>query len=327
MSRFNNIVALGAGRMGRGIGLMFAYAGYAVTLLDVKDRDAVAFAGLRADALAEIEAGLRFLADRRIVNAAQAAKILALVSVEDRARAESALAAADIVLEAVPETRTAKQAALRLVAAHARSDAAVTSTTSTMRATELQTFISRPERFMNTHFLNPAWLIPLVEISVGALSEARVVAEVIALFEKIGKVPVRCGDQPGYIVPRLQSLLMSEACRMVEQGVADVGEIDKAIKHGFGPRYAAMGVMEFIDWGGVDILYHGGRYLAEALDSPAHAPPESVTRMMRAGRKGMREGRGYYDFSDIDTGEWQREKLSRLVMLLEWLEQIPRPGV
>ena len=151
--------------------------------------------------------------------------------------------------------------------------------------------------------------------------------EVMALFEALGKAPVRCAAAPGYIIPRLQSLLMAEACRMVEEGVATPADIDRAILHGFGPRYATLGVMEFIDWGGVDILYYAGRYLAQALDSPRHAPPETVARMMEDGRKGLRAGQGYYDFRGMDADAWQKEKLRRLVDLLKGLGQMPPPGV
>ena len=97
---------------------------------------------------------------------------------------------------------------------------------------------AQPERFLNTHFLNPAYLIPLVEVSPSPDTDESVVEDVIALFETIGKVPVRCSASPGLIIPRLQSLIMAEACRMVEEGVATPAEIDKAITHGFGPRYA-----------------------------------------------------------------------------------------
>ena len=193
--------------------------------------------------------------------------------------------------------------------------------------TELQEWVARPERFLNTHFLNPAYLIPLVEVSPSPDTEESVVNDVIALFEAIGKVPVRCSASPGLIIPRLQSLLMAEACRMVEEGVASPEDIDKAITSGFGPRYATLGVMEFIDWGGVDILYYAGHYLSKALDSPRHAPPEEVTRMMEDGRRGLREGQGYYDFRNMDVAAWQKEKLTRFVTLLAGLGQIPKPGV
>ena len=306
---------------------MFCYAGHPVTLLDIKQRDAEAFGQMVKSALAEIETNLRFLSGLGFLSAAQVTKTLELIRIEPQARAAAELGAAEVIIEAVPETREAKQHALALVGQHARADAIVTSTTSSMLVTELQQWLAQPTRFLNTHFLNPAYLIPLVELSPAPDTSERVVQDVIALFESIGKTPVRCSAAPGYIIPRLQSLLMAEACRMVEEGVATPAEIDKAITHGFGPRYSAMGVMEFIDWGGVDILYYAGHYLAGALDSPRHAPPESVSEMMQDGRKGLRAGQGYYDFQEIDTEVWQEEKLTRFVKLLGSLGQIPPPGV
>ncbi|MCY4362512.1 MAG: 3-hydroxybutyryl-CoA dehydrogenase [Gammaproteobacteria bacterium] len=322
-----HILAVGAGRMGRGIAHMFSYAGYPVTLLDVKDRDGDGFGQLVEAALAEIESNLMFLSGLGHITQAQVNKVIELIQIRPLASAADELAAADVIIEAVPETREAKQKALELTGEHARDDAIVTSTTSSMVVTELAQWVARPDRFLNTHFLNPAYLIPLVEVSPSPDTEESAVTDIIALFEAIGKVPVRCSAAPGYIIPRLQSLLMAEACRMVEEGVATPEELDKAITHGFGPRYATLGVMEFIDWGGVDILYYAGHYLSKALDSPGHAPPEEVTRMMEDGRKGMREGRGYYDFRDMDVEAWQQEKLTRFVTLLDGLGQIPQPGV
>ena len=321
------ILAAGAGRMGRGIAHMFAYAGYPVTLLDLKERDGTGFSQLVDSALAEVEANLMFLSGLGHITGAQVKKILELIQVMPLASAVDELAAADIVIEGVPETRDAKQYALELIGGHVREDAIVTSTTSSMLVTELKQWVQRPDRFLNTHFLNPAYLIPLVEVSPSPDTAERVVEDVIALYEAIGKVPVRCSAAPGYIIPRLQSLLMAEACRMVEEGVATPEQLDKAITHGFGPRYATLGVMEFIDWGGVDIFYYAGHYLSRALDSPRHAPPEEVTRMMEDGRKGLREGRGYYDFRNMDVEAWQKEKLTRFVTLLDSLGQIPEPGV
>ena len=321
------IAAVGAGRMGRGIAHMFSYAGYPVTLLDVKDRDEAGFKQLADAALAEIEANLTFLSGFDLITPAQVKKVLELIHVEPRENTPEALESADIVIEGVPETREAKKNALESIGKHARSNAIIASTTSSMLVTELQEWVARPERFLNTHFLNPAYLIPLVEVSPSPDTDENVVNDVIALFEAIGKVPVRCSASPGLIIPRLQSLLMAEACRMVAEGVASPEDIDKAITHGFGPRYATLGVMEFIDWGGVDILYYAGHYLSKALDSPRHAPPEEVTRMMEDGRRGLREGQGYYDFRNMDVDAWQKEKLTRFVTLLAGLGQIPKPGV
>lgn len=321
------ILAAGAGRMGRGIAHMFAYAGYPVTLLDLKERDGEGFSQLADAALAEVEANLMFLSGRGHISRAQVKKVLELIQVRPLASAAGELDAADIVIEGVPETLEAKKNALELIGRYVSADAIVTSTTSSILVTELQQWVKRPDRFLNTHFLNPAYLIPLVEVSPSPDTDQSIVEDIIALFEAIGKVPVRCSASPGLIIPRLQSLIMAEACRMVEEGVATPAEIDKAITHGFGPRYSTLGVMEFIDWGGVDILYYAGHYLSKALDSPRHAPPEEVTKMMEDGRRGLREGRGYYDFRDMDVEAWQKEKLTRFVTLLDSLGQIPKPGV
>ena len=321
------ILAAGAGRMGRGIAHMFSYAGYPVTLLDVKDRDEDGFTQLVEAALVEIESNLMFLSGLGHITQAQVKKVIELIQIRPLASAADELATADVIIEAVPETLEAKKRTLELIGEHALDDAIVTSTTSSMLVTELKQWVKRPDRFLNTHFLNPAYLIPLVEVSPSPDTTESVVKDVIGLYEAIGKVPVRCSAAPGYIIPRLQSLLMAEACRMVEEGVATPEELDNAITHGFGPRYATLGVMEFIDWGGVDILYYAGHYLSRALDSPRHAPPEEVTRMMEDGRKGMREGRGYYDFRNMDVEAWQKEKLTRFVTLLDSLGQIPKPGV
>ena len=96
--------------------------------------------------------------------------------------------------------------------------------------------VEHPERFLNAHWLNPAYLIPLVELSPGARTDPAVTARLKAMLEGIGKVPVVCAARPGYIVPRIQALAMNEAARMVEEGVASAEDIDKAIKYGFGFR-------------------------------------------------------------------------------------------
>ena len=100
-------------------------------------------------------------------------------------------------------------------------------------------------------------------------TDPAVTARLKSLLEGIGKVPVVCAARPGYIVPRIQALAMNEAARMVEEGVASAEDIDKAIKYGFGIRYANLGMLEFIDYGGGDILYYASRYLTQALGDRA----------------------------------------------------------
>ena len=111
------------------------------------------------------------------------------------------------------------------------------STTSTMLVDTLAEFVTHKERFINAHWLNPAYLVPLVEMSPGKHTDPAVTAKLKAMLEGIGKVPVICAARPGYIVPRIQALAMNEAARMVEEGVASAEDLDKAIKYGFGFRF------------------------------------------------------------------------------------------
>jgi 3-hydroxybutyryl-CoA dehydrogenase len=166
------------------------------------------------------------------------------------------------------------------------------------------------------HWLNPAYLIPLVEISPGAATDPAVIARVKALLEGIGKVPVVCAATPGFIVPRIQALAMNEAARMVEEGVASAEDIDKAIRYGFGFRYAVLGLLEFIDWGGGDILYYASRYLEDALGSDRYRAPDVISNNMRDGRIGLRTGAGFLDYSGLDIDAYREQRLAALVDLL-----------
>ncbi len=311
------VAALGAGRMGRGIATAFAYAGHPVWLLDAKQRAPAQAASLGREALAEIDDTLAVMAAAGAFDDALRPSILQRVRFAPRDQAAAALAGADVVFEAVPEVFEAKREAFEFAAPHLRADALLASTTSSFLVTELAGLVAQPQRFMNAHWLNPAPVIPLVELSAhpGTAPAAR--SALAALLERIGKVTVNCAAAPGYIVPRLQSLLMNEAARMIEQGVASAQDIDRATRYGLGFRFANMGVVEFIDFGGNDILYHASRYLAQALGDERYASPEIVARHMREGRNGLRDGRGFHDFGDVDAAAWRREAIGRMLQALK----------
>ena len=186
--------------------------------------------------------------------------------------------------------------------------------------------MEHPERFLNAHWLNPAFLIPLVELSPGARTDPGVTERLKSLLEAIGKVPVVCAARPGYIVPRIQALAMNEAARMVEEGVASAEDIDKAIKYGFGIRYANLGMLEFIDYGGGDILYYASRYLTGALGSERYAAPEIIERNMAEGRIGLKTGKGFLDYSALDIEAYRAGRLKALVDMLGFMG-LSRPPV
>ena len=249
------IACLGAGRMGRGIAVAFAYAGHAVTMIDVKaGRSHEQFAKLEAEALDEVGKTLASLVRFGLLKDADAKTIIARVAVVPASAGVEALGNAGMVFEGVPEVVELKRDVLGAASKSVGPDVIIASTTSTILVDDLSGVIDHPERFLNVHWLNPAYLIPLVEISPGKATDPAIVARVKALLEGIGKVAVVCAPTPGFIVPRIQTLAMNEAARMVEEGVASAEEIDKAIRYGFGFRYAVLGLLEFIDLGGGDII-------------------------------------------------------------------------
>lgn len=314
---------LGAGRMGRGIAIAFAFAGHEAVLIDVKPRSAPELDRLREAAFAEIERGLQTMV--QIGALAQAAR----ATVRDRIgfvgidAAPAALARAEIVFEGVPETLEAKREAFAYAGRHMSPDSILASTTSTILSSELARFASSPRRYLNAHWLNPAFLVPLVELSPHPGTDEAVVARLREVLQRLGKRPVRCAATPGYIVPRLQSLIMNEAARMVEDGVATAEQIDEAVRYGFGFRYTTIGAVEFIDFGGLDILYHANRYLTQALGERYRLAP-IVERYMAEGRLGLTAGRGFYDHGRQSPDERRAEVLKRQFELLQYLGAAPR---
>ncbi len=318
------IVAAGAGRMGRGLAIAFALAGHRVDLLDLKAREAGGHAALRATALSDLEETLAGLVATGLIDAGRVPLLLSRIAIHERAAAADLLAGTGLVFEGVPETREAKREAFALLSDLAPADAIIASTTSTMLSTELQAMVANPERFLNAHWLNPAYLIPLVELSPGPETDPAVTARLKALLEGMGKVPVVCAASPGFIVPRLQALVMNEAARMHEEGVASAEDIDKATRAGFGLRFAILGLLEFIDFGGGDILYHASRYMVDATGEERFASPASIARNMAEGRIGLSTGKGYLDYDNLDIPAYRRERLARFVALLGHLDLLPR---
>jgi 3-hydroxybutyryl-CoA dehydrogenase len=312
--------------MGRGIAVAFAYAGHAVTMIDIKERTAEQFARLEAEALGEVKTTLATLTKLGMLTDEEAATVLGRVAVVPTSESAKVLAATGLLFEGVPEIVELKREVLGAASRTVGQDVIIASTTSTILVDDLSGAVENPKRFLNAHWLNPAYLIPLVEISPGAATDPAVVAELKTLLEGIGKVPVVCAATPGFIVPRIQALAMNEAARMVGEGVASAEEIDKAIRYGFGFRYAVLGLLEFIDWGGGDILYYASRYLEGALGSDRYRAPEVIARNMEEGRIGLRTGAGFLDYTGMDIDAYREQRLGALLDMLRHFK-LARPPV
>ena len=325
VSQREKIACLGGGRMGRGIAVVFAYAGHEVTVVDFKPRTPADFERLTAAAQAEVRGTLTSLARFGLFDESTIDTIARRVSVVPDAAAKDALPAAAVIFEGVPEVLELKREALARASALAGPQPIIASTTSTILADDLASAVVEPRRFLNAHWLNPAYLVPLVELSPAATTDPAAVARLKSLLEAIGKVPVVCAARPGYIVPRIQTLAMNEAARMVEEGVASAGDIDKAIKYGFGFRFAVLGMLEFIDWGGGDILYYASRYLTQALGDSRYAAPEIVERNMREGHIGLTTRKGFLDYENLDIESYRSERLKAFAAMLRQLDLAKPP--
>lgn len=308
-----HIAVVGAGRMGEGIALAFAQAGVQVSLIDLKPRGPEAqteyFAALRRNL--EAEAGN--LVALGLMGGHGVATLLSRIGLLPLEEGGQALEGCRLVFEAVPEVLVAKREAFAWIDRHVAADAVIASITSTFLVTELAAMVSAPQRMVNAHWLNPAHLMPLVELSRSERTSDAVVGELLQTLRAIGKVPVVCNARPGFIVPRLQALVMNEAARMVEEGVASAEQIDLAVRTGFGLRFSVLGLLEFIDWGGGDILHHASAYLSHNVGERYQAP-QSVRDNMAAGRNGQA----------MDVQAYRQKRLAALVRQLHNTGLAPR---
>lgn len=319
------VASLGAGRMGRGVAVVFAYAGHEVAVVDFKERPQADFDKLAQDALSEIENTFGALARIGLMEASDAPRLMRRVRIVPATEAAEAFGDADYIFEALPEMLDLKRAALAHASRLAGPDTIIASTTSTILVDDLADAVVDPGRFLNAHWLNPAFLVPLVELSPGARTRPETTAAIKAMLEGIGKAPVVCAATPGYIVPRIQGMAMNEAARMVEEGVASAEDIDKAITHGFGFRFAILGLLEFIDWGGGDILYHTSRYMTEALGHDRYAAPDIIERNMAEGRIGLKTRQGFLNYDGVDVDAYREKRLAAFAESLRRLGLARKP--
>ena len=307
------VAVLGPGRIGRQIALAFALGGARVVLVDLKRRSVADAERVLADARVEIGRDARLMVEEAVISAEDEAS--ALGRIEERVGLGD-LRDCTFVQEALPESVELKRDIFKQLAGRIGPDALVASTSSTISPSHLADAVDGPERFLIAHWLNPAHIIPLVEVVPGPQTASATVEATLRRLERLGKVPVRCNDSPGFIGPRMQVLLMNEAVRLVEEGVATPEDVDKAFRAGMGFRYASVGIFEFIDWGGVDILYRASRYMTEAVGE-RFKPARLVEQKMAYNELGPKTGRGFFDYSGDRRDTFETQKIRALLRRLK----------
>jgi len=201
----------------------------------------------------------------------------------------------DLVIEAVIEVMEAKHEVFRELDRVCPPTTLFASNTSSLAIIEIAAATKRTDRFAGLHFFNPPVVMQLVEIVRALTTSDATVSALREFVTRLGHQPVVCKDTPGFIVNRLMIPIMLEAVRALEQGVATVEDMDKAVKLGL--RHP-MGPFELIDYTGVDINYHVANVFFDEFKDPKWAPPALLKRMYLAGQLGVKTGKGFYEYDE-----------------------------
>jgi 3-hydroxybutyryl-CoA dehydrogenase len=309
------ISIVGPGRMGIGIAtaVLSCDEGYEVRLVDLKERRGGREFETLDRAGMEIASNIELLKDLGELGTSPQ-ELMSPLSLHRNL--EEAVEGCAMVFEALPEKPEFKQSLLRRLEPSLDKDAIFASATSTINLDTFWKAARNPERIVIAHWLNPAFIIPLVEISVGERTSAAAAAKIKAFLLRIGKIPITVKDSPGFVVPRIQVAAMNEAVRILEEGVASPEDIDTAIKAGFGFRLAVLGLLEFIDLGGLDILYHASHFLHGKLGQNQYKPLRTIVEKMEKGEIGPRSGKGFFDYSGIDLDKMFKNRYRGFIELL-----------
>lgn len=283
----------GAGTMGCSMGQAFAKYGYEVTLYDIFDT-----------ALERAKEIIKINQQTEVANGnigedkskALIERIKFTGNIED-------FKEADFVVEAVLEKIEVKHDFWSKVSKIVDEDIILTSNTSGLSITKIAEAVKNPERFAGMHWINPPHIIPLIEVIKGEKTSDETTKKVYELCEKMDKKPVVVKDAPGFALNRIQAAILRECLYIVDQGIASVEDCDKVMKYALGIRYAALGPMEVVDHGGLDIHYNIANYLYEDLCDEKKAFG-LLKENAESGNLGIKTGKGFYDYSegkDVDA--------------------------
>ena len=302
-------LVIGAGAMGHGIAQVFAHSGCDVIISDVNEE-------ILAKAKSHVEANLNYLVKYGMVEPdtipATLDRISTVTSTNDL------LSDVDFIIEAVPEDVDLKQKVLGAAESSCRKDAILATTTSVIQVSDIGASLERPEQFVGAHWMNPPYVLPLVEIIPGPSTTDDVVKSVRTFLEDTcGKKTVTCGDAPGFLVNRMAAAVLVEAAKMIEEGVASFEDIDRAWKEHMGYIFLQFGPFGNIDHIGLDTITMAANYLAFILEDERFRPPAWLQEKVNAGDLGVKSGKGVYEYGKSP----EDMRIERIRMLLELIQQ------
>ena len=305
-----NITVLGAGTMGHGIAETFAMFGYPVNLYEVNEN-------LRNEVKDIIRTELDFIALHGLIEISEIDKILSNITLHDNLK--KAVENADYVIEATPEIIELKQKLFREIDGYCKKETIFASNTSSLALNEMMKVVSeeRKQRMMVCHWYNPAHLMPVAELSYFGNMPEEIYKEVEELYNKAGKQTVKVlKDVPGLVANRIQQGIAREVFSLIEMGVAEPADIDKALKFGPAFRYATAGQLEVADMGGLDIWCTVGDNLLSVMDNRKEANP-ILRQKVEENKMGLKSGEGFFEYPQEKVNEIKNEFNKRLIMQLK----------
>ncbi len=286
-----NITVIGAGTMGNGIAHVFAQSGFSVNLVDVSQESLDR--GLKT-----IEGNLdRMIAKEKITEADKKTTLGNITTFTDTAEA---VKNAELVVEAATENLDLKLKIFKQIDEVAPANAILASNTSSISITKIASVTNRPKQVIGMHFMNPVPMMKLVEIIRGYDTTDEVTKAIMEMSEKLGKVPVEVNDYPGFIANRILMPMINEAIYSLYEGVAGVKEIDEVMKLGMAHP---MGPLQLADFIGLDVCLSILEVLYDGFKNPKYAPCPLLVNMVTAGKKGVKSGEGFYDYSESKKAE------------------------
>jgi 3-hydroxybutyryl-CoA dehydrogenase len=284
VSEIQKVGVVGCGLMGRGIAQVSAAAGYETVVREVNET-------LLDKGLGAIRAQLdRAVEKGKLESEARDAtlgRLTGTVSLDD-------LADCDLVIEAIVENIEAKKDLLGALDRQNPDHTIFASNTSSLTVTEMGASTGRPDRFVGLHFFNPVPVMKLVEVVRTGSTSQETFDRAFAFAKSLGKVPVACRDNSGFIVNRLLVPYMLDAIRGYEEGIGSIEDIDTAMQLGTG---YPMGPFVLGDFVGLDTLYYIAEIMFDEYREKRFAPPPLLKRMYLAGHHGRKSERGFYDYS------------------------------
>lgn len=280
-----NVAVIGAGTMGNGIAHVFAQFGYNVSLID-RSEDSL------KSALGTIEKNLDRMVSKEKISENDKTETLSRINTFNTI--EDGVIGAQLVVEAATENVDLKLKIFNQLSEITPNDVILATNTSSISITQIAAATNRPDKVIGMHFMNPVPVMKLVEIIRGYSTSDDVTKLIMETSKTLQKVPVEVNDYPGFVANRILMPMINEAIITLHEGVAGVEEIDTVMKLGMAHP---MGPLQLADFIGLDVCLAIMEVLHDGFGNPKYAPCPLLVNMVMAGKKGVKSGEGFYNWS------------------------------